>query len=380
MKKIFLGAGIFALFALGACQDNNETVINPEGEAGTLTFELHQPDASDKVYTLLEDDAAKVMETLTYEKPDYGFNSVPSYTIQVSLDPGFRNKNTQMLKSASMDLSIELITQEINSAILNLHEKADGLPDITEAQSVFVRIVSTVSPVVKPSYSTPITLNVIPYEIQNVALPATYYLIGLGGEWGNEATNVGTELIPMSLVKDYPYDKATGKGEFVYTGYFKAKEGFKIIGIPGNWDKDSWGMTDGQFTYEGGGNIEVAKDGYYTITLNSITNKVKMEAADINPAPVEWIEMLGDFSGWDANPVKLTEKSGTEGAVWIGEVTLKEDGGLKFRADGKWDKNWGGKSFPYAQLPSGDNIPTIAGSYRVVFNQIDGCYFVFKNK
>ena len=377
MKKIFLGAGLLALIGLAACEDKGETVISPEGEAGTLTFELHQPAPADSVYTLLEDDATKVFETLTYEKPDYGFNSVPSYTIQVSLDPQFANGHTQILKTTSATLEIDMITQEFNSAILNLHALG-SYADLTEAQQVYVRIISTVSPGIKPSYSTPVTMTVLPYEIQNVALPATYYLIGLGGEWGNEAANVGTQLIPMSLVKDFDYDKATGKGEFVYTGYFKAGEGFKIIGEPGNWDKDSWGMTDGEFTYEGGGNIEVAADGYYRITLNSVTNKIKMEPVEFVPTAVKWIEMVGDFEGWGTTPIIMTEKSGTDSGVWLGEITLKEDSSVKFRADGDWANSWGGKTFPYGQQPSGDNIPATAGTYRVVFNLFDNCYFFFK--
>lgn len=374
MKKIFLGAAFLTLMGLAACEDKGETIISPEAEAGTLTFELYQPAPADSVYTLLEEDAANVFETLTFAKPDYGFSSVPSYGVEVSLDPQF--EEVQTLKTTSATLSIDLNTQEFNSAITKLHALGT-YPALTEAQQVYVRIVSTIAPSIKPSYSTTATMTVMPYEIQNVALPATYYLIGLGGQWGNDPANIGTELIPMSLVKDFDYDKATGAGEFVYTGFFKAGEGFKIIGQPGSWDKDCWGMTDGQFVYEGGGDITVPADGYYRINVNSIDNVVTLSAIDYTPLEVKWIEMVGDFDGWGGSPAIMTQKSGAEG-VWIADLTLTEDSSVKFRADGDWANNWGGKTFPYGQEPSGDNIPAVAGSYRVVFNVFDNCYFFFQ--
>lgn len=377
MKKIFLGVGILALMGLSACEEKNETVISPEAENGTLTFELHTPQDAETVYTLLEEEQDKVVETLSYEKPDYGFSSAtPTYSIEVSLEPDFKTK--QLLKSVSQTQSIDLIAKELNGAILNLHA-AGEYPALTEAQDVFVRMAAVISPVVKPAYSSAITMSVIPYEIQNIALPATYYLIGLGGEWGNDSVNIGTQLIPMSLVKDYAYDKTTGQGEFVYTGYFKTTDGFKLIGKPGDWKKNFWGMTDGNLTYEAGGDISVPANGYYRITLNSLTNTIAIDPIEFAPKAIKWIEMVGDFEGWGTTPARMTEKAGTEGGVWIGELVLDADGGMKFRADGSWDvASWGGKSFPYGLQPSGDNIPAVAGTYNVVFNVFDECYFFFK--
>lgn len=49
--------------------------------------------------------------------------------------------------------------------------------------------------------------------------------------------------------------------------------------------------------------------------------------------------------------------------------------GLKFRQDGAWTTNWGGTTFPngIGQL-GGNNIQTVAGTYNITFNRINGTY------
>lgn len=49
--------------------------------------------------------------------------------------------------------------------------------------------------------------------------------------------------------------------------------------------------------------------------------------------------------------------------------------GLKFRQDGAWTTNWGGNTFPSGtgQL-NGNNIQTVAGTYNITFNRINGTY------
>lgn len=49
--------------------------------------------------------------------------------------------------------------------------------------------------------------------------------------------------------------------------------------------------------------------------------------------------------------------------------------GLKFRQDGAWTTNWGGNTFPngVGQL-GGNNIQTVAGTYNITFNRVNGTY------
>ncbi len=387
-----MGAGITALLGMSACTEKEITTIRPEAEAGTITFNLYSPDNSDAIYTLLEEESIKVMETLTFEKPDYGFTSVNTYSLEVSLQKEFDEESIIALKSVSTKEELDIVTQEINSAILKLHPLENDYPSIDQTQEVYIRVKSIVSsavssplnpvPVVKPAYSNAISLSINAYEPQSVALPATFFLIGVNG-WDNKVEQIGSELIPLSLVPSFEYDPVDGRGEFSYTGYFKAENGFKLIATPGSWD-DQWGVVDGEYVFGVGSsdNITVPANGYYNVVLNTIDETLSISpVSEITVSTYKWIELIGDFNGWDdEGTVKLTPLANVP-TVHYGDITIEsETSGLKLRADGVWGvKDWGGKDFPYSlNGTTGDNIPAEAGDYRVVFNQIDNCYLFFK--
>jgi hypothetical protein len=126
----------------------------------------------------------------------------------------------------------------------------------------------------------------------------------------------------------------------------------------------------------------VAADGWYTITLNSVTNELKMEPTDINPTGFPAMQLVGSFEGWGSAPVVMTQTGGDNSHVWYADVTFDADAGsgdgCKFRTDDTWTYNWGGDNFPYSVAASGgSNIMFKAGTYRVVFDDLNQCYFFF---
>jgi hypothetical protein len=237
-----------------------------------------------------------------------------------------------------------------------------------------------------------VKIKVLPYYIKLTdALPATYYLIGAcigDGKWSNEPGAIGVSMIPLSLIENQEYSIVDGTGEFAYTGYFPADQGFKIVGIPGSWD-EQWGANDGVFAHNdsGSGNITVAADGWYTVTLNTAKNELKVEAATVTSTEFASMQLVGTFEGWGATPLEMTQTAGEHSHVWYANVTFDADAdvsgsdpeGCKFRTDDSWSNNWGGDNFPYS-LTSGSNIPYTAGTYRVVFDDLNKCYFFFINE
>ena len=124
----------------------------------------------------------------------------------------------------------------------------------------------------------PYVLPLFPYT---EVTPRLWFIVGLGdGKWTNSKEGLGTSLIPLGVVNGKKYN-LSGDGEFVYTGYFKSSRGFKLIRDykTSNWN-DSWGMTGSSYVHNGGGNIQVPSDGYYTITLNSIENSLTIKPSD----------------------------------------------------------------------------------------------------
>ena len=197
------------------------------------------------------------------------------------------------------------------------------------------------------------------------ATPETWYLVGscIGdGSWGNSSfDNVGTSLFPLARVSGTTIS---------YTGYFTT-DGFKLIKTPGSWN-DQWGQgTNGYVKNDGGsGNITVPSAGYYTVTLNTMTDELTIEPADVTPTTYE-VGMAGSFNGWSFEA--MTRCPGND-HLWKTEMIVKGAEEAKFLIDG-WSVNWGATDFPTGiGTQNGPNIPMEKGNYIVIFNDITGGY------
>ena len=123
--------------------------------------------------------------------------------------------------------------------------------------------------------------------------------------------------------------------------------------------------------------------GYYKLTLNTASHVLTWEKLDDHAAYTQ-MAMPGDYQGWDVNSNLMTAiTSATENHDWVADVTFASDpsdgGGVKFAANGGWDANWGGATFPYGSgEQNGANIWYKAGTFRVYFNDILGTYMFFE--
>ena len=213
----------------------------------------------------------------------------------------------------------------------------------------------------------------IPMKAYTAVTPRPWYIVGLGGHWDNSNAGLGSSLVPLNVVSGNNYND-NGDGKFTYTGYFKASDSFKLIRDIGVWTP-SWAMTSGVLKYNGNDNISVAADGYYTITLNSITNTLSIVSTTAPKASYTSIGLIGGFNGWGTDVV-MTPSQASNNHTWYTTQTFAADGGCKFRADGAWTTSWGGDTFPIGM--SGGDIPAKAGTYKVLFNDIDGCFYFIK--
>lgn len=211
--------------------------------------------------------------------------------------------------------------------------------------------------------------------IIELGTPDLWYLVGScigNGSWGNAADALGTALVPM-----YP---ATDNYSILnYVGYFPAGQGFKLIHIPGNWD-EQWGMSDGVLVKNdgGSGNIEVAEDGYYQITYDMEMDNVTITKFTGTVGVYSSISMPGGYQNWNVGGSFMAPMSTVvENHDWImAGITYNEDTELKFAADGSWSINWGDTGFPVGiGVGNGPNVPVVAGTYDVIFNDIMGEYY-----
>lgn len=395
MKKLNILAGLFlgiGLSLFSACEDDNDSnpiVQQPE------TFELNTPALGGNVYDLEKSSYIQ----LTYKQPDYGYTAAVTYYAQVSMTDKWNDATEESeatyveLNGNSSTCEFGVETSQVDRAIMQL----GGYDEETvpqEAVKIYIRLRATLTSGYQ-CYSNSISLSVFPYYMPVVnAEPEIWYLVGdcIGdGTWGNDGTgNIGVSLIPMSIVDGYEYNATTGQGEIIFTGYFLAGKGFKLIKTPGSWD-NQWGNSSAPGidspvkNDDGSSNLQVATSGYYSIKLNTATDVLTIEAVE---APdVYHIMMQGDFNGWtDVAMTPVNTVEGMNNHVWKYELDATSgDTTAKFKvapgeggsADG-WGVKWGGTSFPYGVGSNGGaNIPIPAGRYNVIFNDINGFYYFY---
>ena len=386
-------------FAFTSCSDDNES--NPTISQPTQ-FVLNKPaDANGNV-----DLAKSTSIILTWSQPtpytDYNAPLVPTYTVELSSAGTFNQKfdanlddNTgadyiSLDETYSSGLEAKVNTETLNKALLQLN----GWDDTTIPASftLSIRIKSAIRDAsfreYNVIYSNVVTMKIIPYYTElKPADPEIWYMTGAiiaDGSWSNDPEKVGTGMMPMYVKPGFEYDKKTGKGIIEYAGYFPEGE-FKIIAPEGlsNWNYGLCGGTEagGQVYRDGGddpGNIKITAAGYYKLTLNTENHELTWETLDAATTYTQ-IAMPGSYQsgdGWDVNSNLLDAvTTGSENHDWFTTITIGSDAELKFAANGGWDYNWGDSAFPYGTgTQNGPNIPVLAGTYKVYFNDILGTY------
>lgn len=374
MVMLFSGMLLFS-----ACADDNDS--NPTLKQ-PATFVLNQPGLAGNVYDLQNGSAI----TLTASQPDYGYTAPVVYGVQMSMNNQWTDSTSYLLPvDNSKTPKVNVSTTDVDKGIMklaNITDAAQLTPD--SAYTVYVRMSAVLpSDSTTKVYSNSVALKVMPYYLQLKDTPADYwYLVGgcIGdGNWTSNSTiNAYLSIFPLSLVQDYSYNKATGTGIFTYTGYFKSSDGFKLKHNPADW-AEQWGSGASGFVKNdgGSGNISVAADGYYTVTLNTNTDKLTVEKADITPSIYTTVSIIGLNNDW-TNDIDMTPaKNATNNHMWTATITATAKTEFKFRVNHDWGTNWGYGSangvinaFGWGVL-GGSNIGLAAGKYVVYFNDID---------
>lgn len=216
----------------------------------------------------------------------------------------------------------------------------------------------------------------------NAVTPRPWFIIGLGdGNWNYSVAGIGVSIFPLSLVTGNVYN-IDGDGAFTYTGYFKHANGFKVVNNTYNWSNPTWGSSDGAIApvlSSSSGNFVVPTDGYYTITLNSISNTLSIVPTTAPATNYANMAMSGDFNGWSATANPATAFFTANNHQWYATVTITAAGGIKFN-NNSWANSWGSNDFPNGfGVNNGPNIPITPGTYTVTFNDIDDCYYFIKH-
>ena len=219
-------------------------------------------------------------------------------------------------------------------------------------------------------------INMMDYTFSITAIAPEYYLVGALQGWNADPVK---GMICMLYPKDAMHHSFTTK--FEGDGNLKIWLGSEF----GLWDKAMGTAVDGDQSPEGkiGGNGAIKcpeTDAYYSFEADFATNTYKWtKLENQNPTAYNQIGLIGVNGDWNKDKV-MTQAAPHN--WFFKDLKIEKDGDLKFRANGAWDVDWGGK-FNIADNNSGisekkgANIKIPAGTYNVFFNDITG-EFVFK--
>jgi hypothetical protein len=163
----------------------------------------------------------------------------------------------------------------------------------------------------------------------------------------------------------------------------KLKDGEAKFRADNDWAVN-WGGADfpGGIATQDGPNIPITA-GDYKITFNSTTGEYFFEGV-IEYDKISLVGKSGPFGDWpgtdDSKDAYLNKDPNDPNHWTLGSVTLTDfsaasDGGVKFRAEAAWTKNWGAVDFPSGVgTQDGPNIRPVAGTYKVDFRSDTGEY------
>jgi hypothetical protein len=382
MKKIKIFLPLLAGILLIACNNDAkiEILANPTApvlSALSMSTTAYNKDSTAYVLNL---DSTSVAETFVATAANYGVNTTITYALQID-KTGDNFANAQTVTSASSP-SLAVTQQQLYNTIT-----AAPLSAKTGVKTSFdIRIMATIGTNKEPVYSNVITVKIDPLPPVNAyvhLIPDLWFIIGLGdGAWNYSPAGIGVSMFPLGVVS---YDATQNGGTFTYTGYFQAANGFKIVSGTsanmGTWNVQ-WGnaavagISSPVFDSGSSKNFQVPSDGYYTISLNSITNTLSIVAASTPTTSYSSMDLSGQWNGWSATANPMLAFGTTNSHQWYVNVPTLATGGVKFNYN-NWATSWGNTNFPYGQgsTANGPNIANTAGSFTACFNDIDGYYY-----
>lgn len=308
-------------------------------------------------YVLESRNSENVAFTLTWTKPDFGYNTIVTTNIDFDL-AGNNFANAVQLASVTTAESQDIQVGALNTNILTLLRN-QGIEEDYSARDFEIRLSSSISNASTPLYSNVITLNIQPYSA-DIQYPEVY-VIGDYSSWGWDTAQSLFSFSEDGVNFEGVIDFNTSTGG-----------GFKLTGAT-NWDNGNWGLDGSAAAPDaeaasitlindgGSGNISCYSHRFYRFQFNNstlvLTNNLSFDA----------LYLVGSASGltWDTSVSENIMKFDAEKQRFYIDYTFAANDEIKFLTDnGTW---FGGTSD--GGLNTQDNIKvTTAGNYRIYVN------------
>ncbi|WP_426491162.1 SusE domain-containing protein [Hymenobacter sp. 102] len=328
------GLGLAATVLLASCEKDEEKVTMQPASASALT-------ASTASVVLLQADAAKNAVTYTWTPTSYGYQAAVNYTLQFDKKGGTFASPIEVETGSST--SKTFTTSELNNVLLKLGLAAGN------AGQVDVRVKSSISSAVSPTYSAASTITATPYS-EFILYPQIY----VPGSYQGWAPDKAPFL-------------ASSKSDEKYEGYLNFTDAttmFKFTPAR-NWDNDFGddGTKTGKLKAKGS-DISVAGPGYYRFNVDT-------KGLTYTYTKTAWA-IIGSATPGDWSTETPMTYDATTG-VWTVTTTLKSGAELKFRANNAWDIDMGDNNADGKPEYKGENIKSPgAGTYTITLDLSKG--------
>ncbi len=304
MIKKYILLFVVAAFVFSSCSDEEVGPILTLKGVPAITAP-----ASGARFTLTAANESRVFSTFSWSAADFGFKAGVSY--KVEMDRQGNNFKDPLLIGTTSSTSITTVTVKAINDMMNGREYPNGV-----ANKMEVRVVATVNPDVDPVISAVVPIEITPFEV--VVIYPQLQVPGSYQGW-NPADNT---TIIWSVKSNKKYEG------YVYIKDDNAK--FKYTEGP-SW-ATNWGDNGNDGTLEpNGADIPAGLKGVYklNVDLNALTHTY---------VRTDW-GLIGSATpnGWNSDH-DMTYDVATR--KWTITLNLKK-GEVKFRANDKWDINFG---------------------------------------
>ena len=300
---------------------------------------ITSPEANSS-YSLTFDQREDTLVTFEWENPDYGFNSAPSYTIEMA-EEGTNFSNPIQVGTVN-GTSFSITHEDMNNILIS-----NGYPADVSGSFQF-RLLGTLG--TDEKVSEPISLSMSPYP----PFPSIY----ASGDYQSAS---GYSIAPALVSQE---DNNTFEGYV----YFE-NDNSEFTFTSGRGSGTSWGddNADGSLE-ENGANIQVSTAGYYRFIVN-------MDDMSYSMTRTDW-GLIGSATsdGWSSDQDMTYDK---EDKVWTITTDLT-DAEMKFRANDQWNLDYGDTGADGFLDVGGDNIVVNeAGNYTVTMD-LSGYFRTFE--
>ncbi len=334
MKNITISIiTIIGLLFFTACEDSVGPTVSSDMDS-TPVLTSHSGGES---FVLNEENADEELLTLSWEAPDFGFQSAVTYIIE--MDPEGSEFDDPVTFVETNQTSVTMTVEQVNTRLVSA-----GITTGVESE-INMRIRAHVNENVEDRISESFMLAFTPYEVI-IDFPEIYVPGGYQGASGYTNDWSPADAPPLTSAEDN--DR--------YEGYvFFADDGSQYkFTAERNWDDGDWGGS-AESLEPGGSNLVMDEAGYYRINVN-------LNDLTYTTLRTTW-GVIGDATGsWDADQ---NMEYDVADQVW--RITMDLSAGeMKFRANNDWGLNYGDNAGDGNLQEGGDNIPVDeAGNYTI---------------